>query len=605
MEPFQWSPAIDAPELLQDPSLRTMSDALAPGGYQDAAAYALQLSACGAGGPLDSEHLGSFLGSQCFWDGAWGGLGPSWELPVARKASAREAFAETSRGGRQQGGGSRKKLESHGNVMKNDEVTRQAPPWTDVTTVMMRNLPNKYTQQKLLEELQSNGFESVRDFDFFYLPMDHCTAVNLGYCFINFVETGIANSFAMTFQGKRMQRFNSSKTIQVMPASIQGFERNFGYYASRRVAQDGDPQYRPLFFRPDLFLDAGHMSAVGLQLQDTGDSMGRHWDYGQVGHPLGMGFPSGYFDHLVPGAVPDSHGESGATLSTTPDKSSRGLSAAALPHITVRSSFLDPACSSSEQLGDPASRSHLAEAGHDDSVGPDPEAAAPFAFHAAMLGINLVRAEAAEHEGGFEASSAQAGASDVVRRFVKARSSIRSAGSGYLGAEEGEELLALHVEGDWYYGFVLMDPSQQGWFPRSQVSEDDEGVLSNASLPHLLVWSRGAPSLEASDERPTKSLPVGPPRGEGGSSDSRTEDAEPPAEPKAPADGRQEPVDRPAAVRCFLRASVSFDSAGSGYIRAEKGEELVALHSEGAWYYGLVLLDPLRQGWFSKDLVTL
>uniref|UniRef100_A0A7S3SZF3 Mei2-like C-terminal RNA recognition motif domain-containing protein n=1 Tax=Strombidinopsis acuminata TaxID=141414 RepID=A0A7S3SZF3_9SPIT len=140
--------------------------------------------------------------------------------------------------------------DSHINQMKNNDITRKEPPWTDVTTVMMRNLPNKYTQQMLLEELADSGFRLQADLDFFYLPMDHSNAANLGYCFINFVETAMANAFAAAFQGKKMRRFNSNKTVVVMPASIQGFDRNYAYYSSTRVAQAEDPQYRPLFLRP-------------------------------------------------------------------------------------------------------------------------------------------------------------------------------------------------------------------------------------------------------------------------------------------------------------------------------------------------------------------
>lgn len=140
--------------------------------------------------------------------------------------------------------------DGHINQMKDNSITKKEPPWTGVTTVMMRNLPNKYTQQMLLEELQDGGFRVIHDFDFFYLPMDHSNAANLGYCFINFVETALANAFAAAFQGKKMRRFNSNKTVVVMPASVQGYERNYAYYASTRVVQAEDPQYRPLFLRP-------------------------------------------------------------------------------------------------------------------------------------------------------------------------------------------------------------------------------------------------------------------------------------------------------------------------------------------------------------------
>jgi len=135
------------------------------------------------------------------------------------------------------------------NYLKDLDITKKAPPWTDVTTVMMRNLPNKYTQAMLLEELSDAGFQRLVDFDFFYLPMDHSNAANLGYCFINFCKTPTANTFAAAFQGKKMKRFNSNKTVVTMPASIQGFDRNYVYYSSTRVAQAEDPAYRPIFCR--------------------------------------------------------------------------------------------------------------------------------------------------------------------------------------------------------------------------------------------------------------------------------------------------------------------------------------------------------------------
>mmetsp|Transcript_64591 Transcript_64591/g.135551 ORF Transcript_64591/g.135551 Transcript_64591/m.135551 type:complete len:484 (+) Transcript_64591:3-1454(+) len=114
---------------------------------------------------------------------------------------------------------------------------------------MMRNLPNKYTQTRLLEELGGSGFSLETEIDFFYLPMDHGNSVNLGYCFINFVETSVANNFAIQFQGKKMNHFNSSKRVAVMPASIQGYSRNLAHYSSRRVAFAEDPQFRPIFTR--------------------------------------------------------------------------------------------------------------------------------------------------------------------------------------------------------------------------------------------------------------------------------------------------------------------------------------------------------------------
>lgn len=171
-------------------------------------------------------------------------------MPAGQK-SQRETGSKASgkqRNGQGRGGAAKQPAATQPrNYMKNNEITHQQPPWTDVYTVMMRNLPNKYTQHMLLDELGINKFRLQSEFDFFYLPMDHYSAVNLGYCFINFVDPCVANAFAAAFQGRRMRHFNSQKTIVVMPASMQGYEKNYAYYSSTRVAQADDPQYRPIF----------------------------------------------------------------------------------------------------------------------------------------------------------------------------------------------------------------------------------------------------------------------------------------------------------------------------------------------------------------------
>jgi len=135
---------------------------------------------------------------------------------------------------------------------RSNRGAKRSPQWDGATTVMMRNLPNKYKQQMLMDEIAHQGFHSTKDFDFFYLPMDHTAKANLGYCFINFVEPGRAWAFGQAFEGMKMRHFHSSKVVVVMPASMQGFEKNYAYYATSRVAQAEDPQYRPLFFQQPL-----------------------------------------------------------------------------------------------------------------------------------------------------------------------------------------------------------------------------------------------------------------------------------------------------------------------------------------------------------------
>jgi hypothetical protein len=123
-----------------------------------------------------------------------------------------------------------------------------APPasWADTTTVMMRNLPNKYTQRMLLTEINQTGF--LGTFDFLYLPIDPETNANRGYAFLNFVNSAFAWMFKMSYEGRKMNRFNSNKVASVMRATLQGFDANYAHYSTARVSR-GDPAARPLFLR--------------------------------------------------------------------------------------------------------------------------------------------------------------------------------------------------------------------------------------------------------------------------------------------------------------------------------------------------------------------
>lgn len=112
------------------------------------------------------------------------------------------------------------------------------------TTGMLRNIPNKYMQDGLLEEIDSAGFDGT--YDFFYLPMDVRNNANVGYAFINFFEPPDFERFRQTFEGYQFKRAGSKKIATVSPAVVQGLKANVQNLMKKRVAQG---QYRPLVLR--------------------------------------------------------------------------------------------------------------------------------------------------------------------------------------------------------------------------------------------------------------------------------------------------------------------------------------------------------------------
>eukprot|EP00930_Biecheleria_cincta_P086954 TRINITY_DN76209_c0_g1_i1.p1 TRINITY_DN76209_c0_g1~~TRINITY_DN76209_c0_g1_i1.p1 ORF type:complete len:418 (+),score=64.37 TRINITY_DN76209_c0_g1_i1:96-1256(+) len=139
------------------------------------------------------------------------------------------------------------------NLMAHMEHQSDSPvggkPWQGVVTVMMRNLPNKYTQRMLKSEIDAAGFDGA--YDFLYLPIDRLYGANKGYAFINFVAPEHVGTFRSCFDGRPMNCFKSHKVVSVVPASWQGYAANYKHFYNASV-NHGDPEARPLFLREQL-----------------------------------------------------------------------------------------------------------------------------------------------------------------------------------------------------------------------------------------------------------------------------------------------------------------------------------------------------------------
>eukprot|EP00397_Hematodinium_sp_SG-2012_P011764 GEMP01011912.1.p1 GENE.GEMP01011912.1~~GEMP01011912.1.p1 ORF type:complete len:540 (+),score=104.60 GEMP01011912.1:75-1694(+) len=115
------------------------------------------------------------------------------------------------------------------------------------TTLMLRNIPARYSQEQLLADLEKLGFKG-NCFDFFYLPVDFGTRKNLGYAFVNCVNSKIALTFCNDIDGKTLPRYWSGKIIEVMPAAVQGFVLNVERFLNGPSKRIGNPYFRPIIF---------------------------------------------------------------------------------------------------------------------------------------------------------------------------------------------------------------------------------------------------------------------------------------------------------------------------------------------------------------------
>jgi len=119
------------------------------------------------------------------------------------------------------------------------------------TTVMVRNVPNRYVCEELLSELIAATFE---DFDFFYLPIDFNTKRNRGYAFVNFKSAQSAKLFTLAFHGQQLTRYASREVLEIAPAVTQGFEANMKIYMKKDGKRVNNQWFRPLIFTSDDFL---------------------------------------------------------------------------------------------------------------------------------------------------------------------------------------------------------------------------------------------------------------------------------------------------------------------------------------------------------------
>ncbi|KQJ82362.1 hypothetical protein BRADI_5g08580v3 [Brachypodium distachyon] len=112
------------------------------------------------------------------------------------------------------------------------------------TTLMIKNIPNKYTSKMLLTAIDENHRGT---YDFIYLPIDFKNKCNVGYAFINMITPEHIVPFYKIFHGKRWEKFNSEKVASLAYARIQGKSALIAHFQNSSLMNE-DKRCRPILF---------------------------------------------------------------------------------------------------------------------------------------------------------------------------------------------------------------------------------------------------------------------------------------------------------------------------------------------------------------------
>jgi len=138
--------------------------------------------------------------------------------------------------------------ESGSHQLKFDIVISQVLGGLDTrTTLMIKNIPNKYDQDMLLLAVNRRHQGT---YDFFYLPIDFKNRCNVGYAFINFIDPKNIPAFCEEFDNKKWEKFNSEKVCRISYARIQGKLAMIEHFKNSSLMFE-DPKCRPLIFHSD------------------------------------------------------------------------------------------------------------------------------------------------------------------------------------------------------------------------------------------------------------------------------------------------------------------------------------------------------------------
>jgi hypothetical protein len=116
------------------------------------------------------------------------------------------------------------------------------------TTVIMRNIPNRFSHATLAAVLDNNGFSG--EYDLIYVPVDFATGVSYGYAFVNLTSADAVEEFMSCFDGFSNWGGPSKKVCQVVPCdSNESLSERVERYRNLRVMHASVPDaFKPVLY---------------------------------------------------------------------------------------------------------------------------------------------------------------------------------------------------------------------------------------------------------------------------------------------------------------------------------------------------------------------
>ncbi|XP_077214030.1 uncharacterized protein LOC143848858 [Tasmannia lanceolata] len=128
------------------------------------------------------------------------------------------------------------------------------------TTVMIKNIPNRYSREMLLDLLDKHCIEenekahlasdsNLSEYDFLYLPIDFKNKCNLGYAFVNFTNATAALRLYNSYHNHKWVVFDSKKICEITYARIQGKKSLVDHFRNSSFPCDSD-EFLPILLTP-------------------------------------------------------------------------------------------------------------------------------------------------------------------------------------------------------------------------------------------------------------------------------------------------------------------------------------------------------------------